>query len=456
MRVLVILNADSGQGEAREAALAALRAAGLEIADAPATASAREASQLVRTAARWRTPVDAVVVGGGDGTLSGVVGALVLTGLPLGILPLGTANDFARGLGIPEDVGEAARVIAAGCTRRVDVGEIAGHRRRQVRYFLNTAAVGLASAAARNSTGWLKKVLRSLAYPVSVARAALRLKPFAVRLTLDGREMRMRVLQVSVGNSRYFGGGALLSRGASVRDGLAEVVAIPKPGLLEAARIALSARRGGIGRARTVHLGRARDILIETRRPRRIMADGDDAGRTPARIRIRAGALAVIAPAWPVQTQAGAGGAGQERERDTMEPIVREPLEEALAALARALMFVASGYAAGAEHGGENAEAAARLSRERAEDVARFEGHIRALGALPPDREADRQAVRDVLAAARTALMQDALSGRLAEEEAVLDAAVTALDVAEGEVLRRDLMDLRDRVEAQIQRLADG
>ncbi|MCP1334876.1 diacylglycerol/lipid kinase family protein [Futiania mangrovi] len=453
MRVLVILNADSGQGEAREAALVALRRAGIEIADAPDTRSAREARQLVRAAAHWRKRADAVVVGGGDGTISGLVSALLLTDLPLAILPLGTANDFARGLGIPDDVDEAAQVIAAGCVRRVDVGEISTARRRKVHYFLNAAGIGLASVAARASGGWAKRVLRSLAYPLAVARAAVRLRPFSVRMTLDGTEREMRVLQVSIGNGRHFGGGALLSRGASVRDGLAEVVAIPKPRLWEAARIALSARRGGLGRTRTVHLGRARDILIETRGPRRIMADGDPAGRTPARIRIRAGALSVIVPAHPA---AVTGIPAQQRNEDGMEPIVRDPQEEALAALVRALMFAASGYAAGAEHGGENADAAERLSRERAEDVARFEGHIRALGALPPDREADRQAVRDMIAAARTALVQDAFSGRAAEEEAVLDATVAALDVADGEVLRRDLVDLRDRVEAQLQRLAPG
>src|SRR5690606_242827 len=93
---------------------------------------------------RHRAEVDCVIVAGGDGSVNTALGALMETGLPLGVVPLGTASDFARTLGIPPDVGGACDVIAGGLAHRVDVGCVNGQ------YFLNASSLGLSVWIAEN------------------------------------------------------------------------------------------------------------------------------------------------------------------------------------------------------------------------------------------------------------------------------------------------------------------
>ena len=134
-RITVLLNPRSGKQNATPARQVAdaFRAAGADVdirlAEGPAIA--REAADAVRRGSR------VVVAAGGDGTVSGAAGALAGTDAALGVLPLGTLNHFAKDLGIPTDLGEAARVIVAGRARRVDVGEVNG------RLFVNNASIGM-------------------------------------------------------------------------------------------------------------------------------------------------------------------------------------------------------------------------------------------------------------------------------------------------------------------------
>jgi diacylglycerol kinase family enzyme len=161
-RITVLLNPRAGKQNATPARQItdAFRAAGADVdirlAEGPAIA--REAADAVRRGSR------VVVAAGGDGTVSGVAGALAGTDAALGVLPLGTLNHFAKDLGIPADLGEAARVIVAGRTRSVDVGEING------RSFVNNASIGmyarlLAERAAMQRIGrgkWLAHGLATL------------------------------------------------------------------------------------------------------------------------------------------------------------------------------------------------------------------------------------------------------------------------------------------------------
>ena len=95
------------------------------------------------------------IIGGGDGTLNIAAPGLLNTGMTFGILPLGTANDLARTLGIPADPVDAARIIVAGATRRLDVGEVNGH------LFFNVASVGFSATLARNLTSSQEALRRS-------------------------------------------------------------------------------------------------------------------------------------------------------------------------------------------------------------------------------------------------------------------------------------------------------
>ena len=137
MRVTVLLNAASGSGTAPDAARQIeqlLRDAGHE----PGIELARSGDQLralARAAAKDRP--DAVLAGGGDGTINTVAAALVDTAIPLGVLPLGTLNHFAKDLGLPLSLADAVGVALAGHVTAVDVGEVNGH------VFLNYSSIGV-------------------------------------------------------------------------------------------------------------------------------------------------------------------------------------------------------------------------------------------------------------------------------------------------------------------------
>ena len=120
-----------------------------------------------------RREVDLVIIGGGDGTLNAAADALIETGLPLGILPLGTANDLARTLGIPADLVAAGQVIAAGRTHRIDLGRVNG------KHFFNVASLGLSVQVARELDADLKRRWGVLGYAFIVWRAIRGRRPFA-------------------------------------------------------------------------------------------------------------------------------------------------------------------------------------------------------------------------------------------------------------------------------------
>jgi diacylglycerol kinase (ATP) len=145
-----------------------------------------------------------LVLGGGDGSVSSVVDFLAHHDVILGLLPLGTANDFARTLGIPSDIEGACQTIAGGKVVDVDLG-LAGDN-----YYVNVASVGLGVGATQALSPWLKKSAGPLAYPVAAIKAFLSHEPFSARLTFpDGDHEPVeygRLLQVAVGNGRFYGG----------------------------------------------------------------------------------------------------------------------------------------------------------------------------------------------------------------------------------------------------------
>src|SRR5919199_699736 len=139
-----------------------------------------------------------LILGGGDGSVSSVVDFLAHRDVVLGLLPLGTANDFARTLGLPADSEKACKTIAGGKVVDVDLG-LAGDS-----YYVNVASVGLGVEATQALSPWLKKGAGPLAYPVAAVRAFLSHKPFSARLTFpDGDHAPIeygRLLQIAVGN----------------------------------------------------------------------------------------------------------------------------------------------------------------------------------------------------------------------------------------------------------------
>lgn len=287
-RVLVVVNRKSRRGhDDLEPALEILRAAGLSLVERDCPGPGPALSGLIRAEAPG---LGLVVVAGGDGTLNGALEGLVETGLPLGVLPLGTGNDFARTLGIPPDPVEAAAIIAALRQKRVDLGWVNG------KHFLNVASVGLSVKVARALSGEVKKRWGRLGYALSSLKAIREARPFHARLSCDGRHLAVEALQVSVANGRHFGGGMTVAEDARIDDARFDLVALGPCGIWELAASLPAFRAGRHRELENVLSLRGREIDLATDRPLKVNTDGEITTATPARFRIRPQALRVIAP----------------------------------------------------------------------------------------------------------------------------------------------------------------
>ncbi len=154
-RALLIVNEKSRNGAANlEASRERLKAYGIE----PIYRACERREDLSRLIVEQGKEVDLVVIGGGDGTINAAAEGVIEEGLPLGILPLGTANDLASTLGVPPDLDAAARIIAAGRTRRIDLGLVNGQP------FFNVASLGLSAELAQELTSDTKRRFGRLSY----------------------------------------------------------------------------------------------------------------------------------------------------------------------------------------------------------------------------------------------------------------------------------------------------
>lgn len=151
----------------------------------------------VQEAIRLAGDIDRVIVGGGDGSLNAAAPGLLQTGLPLGVLPLGTANDFARTVGLPLDLASAIEVMAKGKTIRIDLGEANGHP------FFNVASIGFSADLAMSLTEKAKKRCGKLDYGPVAARLLASSRLFTATLEHDGRTEELKTLQIAVGNGRH-------------------------------------------------------------------------------------------------------------------------------------------------------------------------------------------------------------------------------------------------------------
>lgn len=249
-----------------------------------------------------------IVAAGGDGTWSNVADRVVASGLDVafGVLPNGTGNDFGRNLGFrPADAAEAVRVLAAGVTRRVDVGFLESPsasehtpERMESRHFLNLIGFGFDVAVIDAAAG--ARYLRGeLLYKVTALQQLFRFPGvrFAIR-TDDGRSRNDRYLMLTVSNGRYFGGGFPIAPEARVDDGHLHACLIGDAPPLTRLKLFNLAERG-----RHVSAGRV-EILSHTAfrlsfdAPPRFEMDGDVrvASGPELSVRVLPGALRVVAP----------------------------------------------------------------------------------------------------------------------------------------------------------------
>lgn len=284
---LLLLNPGARKaGDDPEEIAAALRQRGLAIIAEELT----DPDGVARTVARHAGSVDRVIVGGGDGTIGAVARPLVETGLPLGILPLGTANNVARTLEIPADLEAACDIAAGDARRRIDVGEVNGH------VFLTTASFGLSVAITEELSHEAKQRWGALAYALTAARVVARARPLRAQIRWPGGEMHTRTVQVVVGNGRYYGSALQVAEDAAIDDHALDLYTIELRHWWELLTLGPALKRGSHGRRRAVRTARAREFRISTSVRVAIDADGELAAHTPATFRVRPGALTVLAP----------------------------------------------------------------------------------------------------------------------------------------------------------------
>lgn len=231
-----------------------------------------------------------VAAAGGDGTLNEVVNGLVGSGAVLGLVPLGTGNDFARCLGIGTELDRALLTLFRGIPRKIDLGLVNG------RYFLNIAGCGFDAIVAERTNRGYRYLHGTMAYIAAIAEALVNLRPADLELTLDGEKRHARALMCSVANSTCYGGGMLIAPNAKVDDGLFDLCILAEAGRIEFLRAFPRVFRGTHTTHSKITMLRARAVAIVSDPPLPILIDGEVIGRTPVHFELHPGAMSVMAP----------------------------------------------------------------------------------------------------------------------------------------------------------------
>jgi diacylglycerol kinase (ATP) len=285
LRVLVMINPGASRAEAALPALSSWF-----------TAHCRAVIVLGKKKERRRElrelgkDVDVIVIGGGDGTINKALPDLLKLKKPFAVLPLGTANDFARTIGLPDDPLQAAEVALSGREHGIDVGVV-----NDIPY-LNVASVGVASKVAKAQSKELKKRWRVFAYVIGLLRALQTLKPFFVYLDIDGKPTWSGpVFQISIGNGRFHGGGLTVAEDAAIDDGKLDLYLI-HPGRFWQLVASVTHLKFGLAKPDVLNRLTATTAALHTDRPRPVNADGQLATQTPAKFELSPKALTVMVP----------------------------------------------------------------------------------------------------------------------------------------------------------------
>jgi len=234
---------------------------------------------------------DVLVAGGGDGTLGAAARLLAHRDIALGLLPMGTTNNFARTVGVPLDLDDAVEILRDGKVIDVDLG-LAGDMR-----FANHVGIGLSVEVMLKTPRRLKRATGRLAYPITALALLARHRPLRATVRAHGGERRYVTHQLYVVNGGFHAGRPIAAD-ADADDRL--LVAYPVGGPARRGLLRDTARNALAGHRRTVDdepFLAVRELRVETDRPVPVEVDGELCGQTPVRIGLDANALRVLAPA---------------------------------------------------------------------------------------------------------------------------------------------------------------
>jgi len=235
--------------------------------------------------------VDIVIAAGGDGTINEIIQELAGSKTALGVLPFVTGNIWAREMSIPLQIVDARKVLLNGQIRSVDLG------RCNDRFFLLMAGIGIDGAVTQAIEKKPMKRLGALGYLLIAAWLGLGYPGFQVRLRVNNkRPVKLRALQIIVGNTQLYAGALKFTWEAKCDDGQLDVCVVRTRGMFGRIIVVIDFLLGRKNRHQWVRYYTAASIEINTPRPVAIQIDGEPVGHTPASFSIAPGALKVLVP----------------------------------------------------------------------------------------------------------------------------------------------------------------
>lgn len=286
-KALLLINQHSRKGKnLLSQATATLQALGFELIVESSNHS-HELSAIIKS---YQNLVELVIVGGGDGTLNAAIEGLIETQLPLGILPMGTANDLARTLGIPTSLSAACQVIASGKIRRIDLGWVNG------KHFFNVASLGLSVQITERLTKEVKQRWGIFAYAFTALQVIWKSRIFRAEIHANNKIYYVKTIQIAIGNGRYYGGGMTIAQDATIDDRRLDLYSLETNNWWQIIALLPAIRQGNHAISSNVRTLESQEIEVYTSKGLAINTDGEITTHTPAKFRVIPKALIVIAP----------------------------------------------------------------------------------------------------------------------------------------------------------------
>ncbi|WP_417439743.1 lipid kinase [Idiomarina abyssalis] len=292
---LLVINPKSRNGHSQELTEATdlLRNSGIEVE----VCVTESPSHMASCIENYREKKGVVIVAGGDGTISSALDSIYKSEQTLAILPMGTANDLARSLGISHDVVAAAQAIVNDKRERINLAKVNNS------YFVNVAHVGLGVEVTRELTSEMKKYFGVFAYLGAFTSVMKRNKSFKVQIEADGWKESVRAIHLAVGNGRYYGGGNVVDDDSTLLDGQLNLFCLKPIRWWRLLLLGVNFRNGNLQKAERVVCKKARKISIKTSRAKRIQADGEFKTDTPANFEVMPKAIEAVVGDMPLPNE---------------------------------------------------------------------------------------------------------------------------------------------------------
>jgi diacylglycerol kinase (ATP) len=238
-----------------------------------------------------REGADIVAAAGGDGTIREVVNGLVGTKAILGVLPMGTGNDFSRTLGIGTDLDRAIQTLIFGSPQLIDLGQsLRG-------YFINVAGCGFDAVVAQRINHGFKYLRGTAVYVAAVGQTLISYRPKPITLEIDGVTHKEIITLCAIANAQSYGGGMRIAPNADLTDGQFDVVLVGNVSKLEFIATFPRVFKGTHIHHPKVKILRGTEVRILSETPMPILADGEEIGFTPIEFKVVPKAIRVMMPA---------------------------------------------------------------------------------------------------------------------------------------------------------------